>query len=156
MKNNDVNRVIGSMWKELTKEEIKTFEEYAFHDKLRYLRELAQYNKGKSGSAVIVPSINPPPGYDINGEKLIISDVNPQTVLQLSPMKVKRAKTAYSIFAHRETLFVSEDLSHCTDKKRKLGKHLGARWVHMSQDEKELYILLEESNQFHMASYVAI
>ncbi len=129
------------MWKKLPLEDpprYNSLKAAGMEDKLRYLRDISVYNHHHPDDQII-PTINPPKGYDINGQKANILR-SPRMATQ-----IVRAKTAYSIFATGETRHLSD--AALIDKRRKVGKHLGDRWAKMDDDEKEMYLLLHQNEK---------
>lgn len=71
LSNNDINKVIGKLWRELPGEEKVLFLRQSLNDKIRYLQEVHIYNTFHGGN--IIPKIDPPPGYGLDGQPLVSS-----------------------------------------------------------------------------------
>ena len=146
--NNTLNKLLGDKWKkELTKDDRNKYENLSQLDKSRYLSEVAAYNK--DSTVKIVPRINPPPGYNVDGSKIPETSKsqkgsNKRTLKTKSV--VNRPLTAYSIFAKQEKKFLRA-LGTKSDIHRNMGKYFGMRWRSMSPEEKQLYINLENSHR---------
>lgn len=140
--NNTLNKILGEQWKALPQSGREHYVEQANEDKQRYLREVAVYNT--TADAKIIPRINPPPGFDMNGDSISASKLKGRVESVLVPA-VKRPLTAYSIFAQQEKQFILG--LECSELQRRMGRYFGIRWKQMDSEEKDLYIALEEANR---------
>lgn len=141
--NNTLNKILGEMWKALPLSRRQEYILLANYDKQRYLQELKMYNE--TAATKIIPRINPPPGFNINGDVVMDSaDCGDNTNGQIVPL-MKRPLTAYSLFAQQEKQFILG--LECTELQRRMGRFFGIRWKHMDPEEKELYTALEEATR---------
>lgn len=161
LNNNEINKYCGKLWGVLPQVEKDIFDKLSDNDKLRYLRDVHAFNA--MGGPIIVPKIDPPPGYGLDGLPLPVlllappvGGVSASTTLKrgrkADPLKsgalknatsIQRPRTAYSLFAHQEKDFLSG--LKCSNLQRLMGQYLGTRWKSMHQDEKNMYDLLAKS-----------
>ena len=122
------------------------YTEMADLDKVRYLREVVEYNSCSGSHPIITARINPPNGYDMEG--LALSEVVP-TKMHAAKKTVERPLSKYNHYARQEKQFiakVSDGLG--VNMQHRAGKLLSARWKAMDPKEKALYVELEKSEGF--------
>ncbi|CAM9233608.1 unnamed protein product [Laminaria digitata] len=135
--NNEINKMLGKVWKTATEDEKKTYEEKATADKVRYLKEMSAY-RPPEGYERIAPRINVPKGFSAVAWD---PDVNGGTTAQ----PCRRPWPAYTHFAHQEKIGVLSSRSNRA--KTLMSKAFGQRWHGMPDEETELYKELEEADK---------
>ena len=144
--NNELNCKLGKAWKKLADSERIEYTKMADLDKVRYLREVAEYNSCSDLHSAITARINPPNGYDMEG--LPLSDIAGAMVHAVKN-PVERPLSKYNHYARQDKQFiakVSEGLG--VNMQHRVGKLLSARWKAMDPKEKILYVELEKSECF--------
>ena len=145
---------MGSQWQNLPKKEKEVFNAEAERDKVRYIREILQYN-AKNPDNMIHSRIQPPKGYKLQDGKLIsiketdivtsIPKTNSPTIS--TEASFHRPLNAYGYYARQEKQFLNElarDTS--TNLQSAMGKRLAYRWSTMSTQEKRLYEELKDAH----------
>ena len=136
LSNNEINVNLGAMWHDLPASEVASFEQQALNDKIRYIREVWEYNLVSQEKITL--RIDPPPGYGVDGRLLSEGGI-PVTASTTDA----RQRTAYSLFANQEREYVVR--LDCPEIRRQMGKYFSHRWRTMDPEEKRLYVLLEQS-----------
>lgn len=136
--NNDVNRKIAEVWRGLTVEEKKPYEDFANAAKVQYLQECAR----AGGTAAVIPRLNPPAGFNHRGE--VVTD-GARTVRRLP--KEHRKKTGYTLFVEQEQPKIRDaviaklrEQGLPTDSRTVFGamnRQIGERWKNSA--DKKLY-----------------
>ena len=103
-------------------------------DKLRYLKELAEYNA--LTDVKVTPRIDPPEGYDYDGSIT-------EGKSKLNP--AHRFQSAYNLFVKQERLIYASFYMG-KGSKSAMGKSASLRWRSMCHEEKELYVALEKTH----------
>lgn len=119
---NLVNKLLGNLWKNMTKDQRAIYEQKAVIDKCRYLQEMKTYNPTQ-GFIKLPPRINPPSGYNWDGS---CKDAHVELPLM----------TAYGIFVHQER----QHLARVSKISSATTTHaLDLRWEMMCNEERALY-----------------
>lgn len=178
LSNNEINKVVGQLWRKLPSSEKTAFLDKGEEDKLRYLQEVHIFNTFHGGN--IVPKIDPPIGYGLDGKPLPsmlqsieksdhikqsrrsrsfdLHDQDQTTAMfqvqkkrgrrkkaavdcdaeaALVATRLARKRTAYSVFAHEERIFL--DGLKFDNMQKGLGRYLSHRWKMMDNREKQTY-----------------
>lgn len=129
---NEAHKLLGQKWKQLNPEERSHWKKMGEDDKLRYLKELSEYNF--HNDVDVAPRIDPPRGYDYSGSIAV-------DVLKLKPSK--RFQSAYNLFVKQERQIYASFYSG-EKSKSAMGRSASLRWKSMCQEEKDLYVALEK------------
>ena len=110
-----MNVECAKKWKVLSNSEKQKFDRKATLDKVRYLREVSEYNK-LNKSHQIVPKINAPQGYDQDGTQVVTLENSSSTTslstgyrLSSSSSSIERPLSKYSFYARQ--VFTNKELS---------------------------------------------
>jgi len=102
-----MNVECAKKWKVLSNSEKQKFDRKATLDKVRYLREVSEYNK-LNKSHQIVPKINAPHGYDQDGTQVVTLENSSSTTslstgyrLSSSSSSIERPLSKYSFYARQ-------------------------------------------------------
>ena len=137
---------MGSQWQNLPSKEKEFFTARAEKDKVRYLREVLQYN-AKNPDNMIHSRIQPPKGYKlVDGELIhvendnVISPIKKKSLVTSIDASFHRPLNAYGYYSRQEKQYLNE-LARDTSAnlQRAMGKRLAYRWSTMSPHEKTLY-----------------
>jgi hypothetical protein len=139
-KNNAINLLVGTRWKQLPAESKRPYEDKAVQDKVRYLRELDAYQPSE-GFLKAAPRVKAPPGHSWNGKRSHNTETHTGTLPTRKKCKhnqPKRPLTAYMYFLTMERKNIDGELL-----KQKsfavLSKELGARWQAMDKEARKTY-----------------
>lgn len=146
--NNEINKLIGKLWKSLPLKFRTIYEQRSWHDKLRYLEEMKQYCP-TDGFKRKVPRIRPvdapPRPVDLPksfANRIAGTSIDYSACDKKNPGDDGKPESAYSVFFQQE---YSRLLPQMTSKYTSLESTcnittmIAERWKAMCDDEKKLY-----------------
>lgn len=142
LKNNDINKKLGEMWKKISREEKLEYERKSYEDKIRYFKELRE--KGIEDIA----RIKPPKGFEeaIGNEKNEIKIVTKHVARKRKgPFDPKRFKTNYVFFATEQRRILQKKFPKLAFSE--IGCIIGEKWRNLSEKEKEKYNRAAEADK---------
>ena len=71
--NNEMNMIVGKLWKKMTTADRQIYIERSDKDKIRYIKELLEYNR-ENPDEPLASKINPPKGYYFEGDQLVYDE----------------------------------------------------------------------------------